>query len=232
MKTMKTILSITSVLAALAVVALPARATNYLDATGDFTGGVGALDITSVSVVNDATTLTFTINLAGDPTAQTWYNYYIGISENLFGGVGGNLNGTGGWGHNFQMSTGGMDFFIGSWGTGASLLTWDGTSAWTATGGGTGSQNTTSVTASVPLSALGLSAGNSFTFDVLTADTGSDTGLDALSDSVPRTWGNASFDTGANALTYTVVPVPEPTTLALLSGGVILLVVRRNRTRK
>lgn len=224
---MKTASFITSALAALALTALPATAqTIYPDATGDFTGGVGALDITSVSVNNDPTTLTFTINLAGDPTAANWYDYYVGISENLFGGVGGDLNATGGWSHDYQMSVGGMDYFIGSWGSGASLLTWNGVSAWTPTSGATGSDTTSSVTVSVPLSALGLSAGNSFQFDVLTADTGTDTGLDALSDTTPRTWGNTSFDTGANALTYTVI-VPEPTSLALLGLGGLAVILRR-----
>jgi len=196
--------------------ALPVCAASYSDAVGDFTGGVSALDLTSVSVANDGTTVTFTLNLAGDPTAATWYNYYIGISENLYGGVGGNLNGSGGWGKDIQMSNGGMDYFVGAYPAyaGYSLLSWSG-SAWS---------TTTSVTIPVSLSALGLAPGNSFTFDVWTSDSGSDYVLDALSDGTSRSWNSSPFDTGANALSYTVQSVPEPSLLLGLGlvGGLVL----------
>ena len=195
------------------VVATPLRAATYNDAVGDFTGGVGALDLTSVSVNNDGTTVTFTLNLAGDPTAANWYNYYIGISENLYGGVGGNLNASGGWGKNIQMSNGGMDYFVGAYPAyaGSSLLTWSG-SAWVTTTG-TASQDSASVTIPVSLAALGLAPGNSFTFDVWTSDSGSDYVLDALSDGTSRSWNSNPFDTGANALSYTVQAVPEPASI-------------------
>ena len=225
---MKTTSLITSALAASALAALPAKAqTIYPDATGDFTGGNAALDISSVSVNNDASTITFTINLGGDPTTATWADYYVGISENLFGGVGGNLNGSGGWGKSIQMSTGGMDYFVGGYPgfAGYSLLTWTG-SAWTTTTGAA-SENSTSVTLPVSLAALGLSAGSSFQFDVWTSDSGGDNVLDALSDATSRSWNSAAFDTGANALTYTVANVPEPTSLALIGLGSLFLIVRR-----
>ncbi len=206
-----------------------ASAVNYADPgdAGDFTGGVGALDLTSVDVNNDATTLTFTLNLAGDPTAATWYNYYVGISRNLFGGVGGNLNATGGWGKDIQMSGGGMDFFIGAYPGfgGYNLLTWT-PSSWSSTSG-SANQNSTSVAIPVALSALGLNAGDSFTFDVWTSTSGGDTVLDALSSGAPMSWNSNPWDTGANALTYTVA-VPEPTALALLAlGGAVLFGRRR-----
>jgi len=193
--------------------AAPVCAATYTDAVGDFTGGVGALDLTSVSVNNDGTSVTFTLNLAGDPTAATWYNYYIGISENLYGGVGGNLNGSGGWGKDIQMSNGGMDYFVGAYPAyaGYSLLTWSG-SAWNTTTA-TASQNSTSVTIPVSLAALGLAPGSSFTFDVWTSDSGSDYVLDALSDGTSRSWNSVAFDTGANGLSYTVQAVPEPATI-------------------
>src|SRR5215470_2209577 len=95
--------------------AFSAAAASYSDASGDFTGGNSDLDIASVQVNNDATTLTFTINMVGNPQNANWYNYYVGISQNLFGGVGGNFNAGGGYGKNIQMSVGGMDYVLASY---------------------------------------------------------------------------------------------------------------------
>jgi hypothetical protein len=225
---------ITSVIVALALAVLPAKAQSpvtYPDATGDFTGGTAALDMTSVVVNNDSSTLTFTINLAGDPTAATWYNYLIGISENLYGGVGG----TSPWGHSIAMSVGGLDYFVGTWNPGSTpatttsfdFLTWNGASWNTLTG--TSTRTSTSVTIPLALSSLGLAAGNSFTFDVWTTTQSGNNVLDALSDNTPRSWNNNAFDTGANALSYTVqaVQVPEPCTCALLGLGALGMMVRR-----
>lgn len=225
---MKNILPV--LLAVATVAALPARSASFADpgGAGDFSGGNLDLDLLSVDVNNDASTLTFTINLAGNPMNATWYNYYVGISRNLFGGVGGNLNGTGGWGKDIQMSTGGMDFFIGAYPgfNGYSLLTWL-PSAWT-TASGVASQSSSTVTIPVSLSALGLNPGDSFTFDVWTSTSGTDTVLDALSDGAPRSWGTTPFDTGANALTYTTL-VPEPGALALVGLGCAVLLRRARR---
>ncbi|MDW8308109.1 MAG: hypothetical protein RMK20_01900 [Verrucomicrobiales bacterium] len=226
---MKTTACIASLILTVLLAAV-CRAATYNDATGDFTGN-SALDITSVVLNNDATTLSFTINVAGDPTTANWYNYYVGISRNLFGGVGGNLNGPGGWGKNIQMSVGGMNYFIGAypfWG-GYSLLTWNG-SAWTTTTG-SASQTTSSVSFSVGLLSLGLSLGETFRFDVWTSTSGGDTVLDALSDTVTRTWNSAPFDTANNFLTYTVVPEPGPAALLGLSA-VLQLLRRARRSRR
>src|SRR5206468_2873636 len=112
------------------------------------------------------------INLVGNPQNNNWYNYYVGISENLFGGVGGNFNAAGGYGKNIQMGVGGMDFVLASYPSfgGYDLKTWNG-SSWNQASG-VASQNSTSVTIPVALSALGLSAGNNFTFDVWASDSG------------------------------------------------------------
>jgi hypothetical protein len=221
---------ITSILAALTLGSVPLNAATYPDAIGDFTGGNSDLDISSVTVNNDGTTLNFTINLAGNPMNNTWYNFYIGISENLFGGVGGNFNASGGYGKNIQMSQGGMDFVLASYPAfgGYDFKTWNG-SAWT-TGPGTASQDNTSVTIPVALSALGLSPGSTFKFDVWASDSGTDTVLDSLSDNVARSWNSNPFDTGANALTYTVA-VPEPGACAFLGIAAALFSFRRLRKK-
>jgi PEP-CTERM motif len=210
-----------TIIATLALATLPAKANTYTDATGELTGGVPIdLDISSVTVNNDATTLTFTINVAGNPMNQTWYDYLVGISKNSLPG-GGNQNATGGWGMDLQMSVGGMDYLIGSYPgfAGYDLKTWNG-SGWNQSTGAA-SENSTSVTIPIALSTLGLSAGDSFTFDVWTQSSGNNV-LDALSDGTSRTWNNNPFDTGANALSYTVVP--EPATWTLLGLGALVFI--------
>lgn len=225
---MKTVSRVVSITAVLAVAMLSAKAATYNDpgGIGDFTGGSAFLDMSSVDVNNDANNLYFTVNLGGDPTTASWANYLVGISENLYGGVGGDLS-TSTYGEPIQMSVGGLDYFVGGYpyyGTGE-LLIWDG-SAWSSGSGPTSSETTSSVTITVPLSSVGLSGGQSFTFDVWTQSSGNSV-LDALSDGVSRTWNNNPFDTGANALSYTVSSVPEPVTSALLGLGTLLMILRR-----
>ena len=74
---------------------------------------------------------------------------------------------------------------------------------------------------------LGLSAGNSFNFDIYASGGGGgDSAVDALANPLQsiNDWGVA-YNT-QSPLTYTVTQVPEPTTLAFLAlaGG---LMVRR-----
>ena len=103
---MKKLLSASFV--ASAMVALPALSDIYSDSTGETIAG-GIMDITSVEVNNTATTLTFKINVAGDPVATDWGKYLIGIDSALGGDAAGN-----GWGRPIRMSSG-MDYFVGSW---------------------------------------------------------------------------------------------------------------------
>jgi hypothetical protein len=225
---MKTIPSLISALTTLALAILPASASSYGDATGDFTAGSWG-DMTSVNVNNDATTLTFKINTAGSPdlVANTWHQYYIGISEGLFGGVGGNLS-TSSYGRNIQMGVGGLDFALLSYPafSGYDRFTWNGASWVSGSGAGLASWDPSGVTINVSLAALGLSAGNTLTFDVWTSDSGSDTVLDALSDVTPRGFNANPFNTGAGALSYTVSAVPEPATCTLMVLGALVMIRR------
>jgi hypothetical protein len=226
---MKPLAAILSTLITMSLVTLPASAAIYTDATGDFSPSFGndGLDISSVSVVNDATTLSFTITTVGAPNAQTWYNYLVGFVTPALPGSGGNANATGGWGTDIQMSVGGMDFFLGAYPgfSGYDFKTWNG-SAWTTTSGAS-SASATQVTFSVPLASLGVSAGDTFKFDVWTQSAGNSV-LDALSDSTIRGFQNNPFDTGANALSYTVA-VPEPTTGALMGLAALAMFSRAVR---
>ena len=165
-------------------------AVTYPDAIGDFTpSGFGYLDISSVVVDNDLTTLSFQINLAGNPLAVDWAKYLIGLDT----APGGNFTGPDGWGKPISMSVGGMDYFIGSWmnfGTGAELRQWTG-SAWSIVSGSgiTLATGANSVIFSLPFTALGLNIGDTFRFDVYTTSDGNSV-LDAAGSSAPLSWNN------------------------------------------
>ena len=226
---MKPTLQALLILGSSLLISTAARAAVYNDpgGVGDFTGGAGFLDITSITLNNDATSLSFTVNVAGDPTTASWANYLVGISRGLYGGVGGNLNGPGGWGTDIQMSQGGMDYFVGAYPYYGSsqVLTWSG-AAWSTASGNASSETTSSATFTVSLAALGLAAGDTFRFDVWTQSSGNSV-LDALSDGTARSWNNNAFDTGANYLTYTVAAVPEPGTGAFAALAGLLAFLRR-----
>ena len=202
-------------------------ATTYLDTTGD-SSTVPSLDITSVYVSNDATTLSLQINVAGDPMAADWGKYLIGFDTV----AGGNTTGPDAWGNPIRMSVGGMDYFIGSWldfGTGAAVLGWSGSSWNLMSGTGVGvATGPSSVTLSLNLSALGLSGGSTFNFDIYSTAIGNSV-LDAAGSSTALTWNNNPYDSGANVLTYTVTAVPEPTAFSVMSLGALLLVRRAQR---
>jgi hypothetical protein len=250
---MKTIISISSVLAALALITLPAKAQVTYLGTGNANGAVSTgAGFNSVVVQNDASTITFTLNTTGTEDAYIFYTIEI---QQLGMGGSGSPSLVNPWGEGIGISTG-VNALINTWNTGASELTYSG-GTWTQNayegyaGGGTGSSF---VKITAPLSSLGLSVGDSFYFDVVSsyAVPGGQSAYGAL-DSLtwcaetdnsytPWTGGLAnSYDSatdaggstfGTAASEYTIVPVPEPTTLAVLSGGVILLMVaRRNRTR-
>ena len=84
-----------------------------------------------------------------------------------------------------------------------------------------------SVTVSFDFAALGLSFGNSFNFDVYSSTTGGDNVLDALSSNNSMSWNNAPFDTGAGALAYTIVAIPEPSAFAFAGLGFLMALRRR-----
>jgi hypothetical protein len=207
--------------------------TVYNDTTGETIGGGNPhIDIVSVEVQNDGTDIMFTINLLGDPIATDWGKYMIGIDGAAGGDTAGNA-----WGRPISMSSG-MDYWIGSWvdfGAGAEVYSWDGVS-WAlghATYNppsdiGTPALTTSSVKLTTTLSSLGLSLGDTFTFDVFTSGGGGgDTAVDALSDpnQTVADWPIAYNST--STLTYTAVP--EPTTLGLGAVSILCLALRRRK---
>jgi hypothetical protein len=242
MKPMKIIISVASVLVTLALITLPAKAqTTYLG-PGVSQGGSAAdgAAISSVVVQNDANNISFTVN---STVAQaSWIKYYIDIQVNGQAGSGWAISGdNNSWGNPIGISSG-ENFFIGTWGTGASLVAEysGGGSAWILDAPSWVMNNPSSATMTFALSSLGLSVGSSFNFDVLSAYAGGsgaysalDLGTGVYTAGTP--WTPDPYDSATAAgstfstTSYTVVAVPEPTTLALLGGGVIFLLAQRRR---
>lgn len=197
--------------------------------------------ISSVVVNNTATTISFTINSTA--SMASFIFYAIGIQ---YAGLGG--NGYAGfsnpWGPAVGISTG-ENALINTYGTGASALTY-GAGTWTQNAsvsydaGGTGS---TFATMTFSLSSLGLSTGQSFNFDVVSSYTSQanggpqaaygaldNTGYLPESDGAYQPYdGVAHYDSATSAgttfgtTTYTIQPVPEPGTYAMLAlGGVAI----------
>jgi hypothetical protein len=226
--------SITSLAVALALGFLfagRASAALYLDSTGEEFSGNSNLDISSVEVTNDATSISFKVNLVGDIQATNWGKYMVGIDSV----PGGDTSATGnGWIRPISISSG-MDYWIGSWvDGGGGRQVWKYTGTW-------GQLNQVaplatiqqfSVTLTADLADLGLADGSVIKFDVYSGGGGGgDSANDASSNPLQSTnnWGGP-YDSGNNLSTYTVV-VPEPTTVGLLGIPALAGLLRR-RTAK
>lgn len=229
-------------------------------ALGTPAAGGPEVDLTSLQITNDASNIYFTINLAsgGNLTTNHYANYEMGFQMN--GGAGGQMliNGTYGtapaagnpYGNSVGISSG-ENYFMGAflagstYSGGAQLYSYS-PSGWSQVGSNatvtqvnTGSP---SLSFQYPLSALGLSVGNSFKFDVWTSFGSPQGAYDALdsTSNTPNTGGapysGGSYDSAtasgsAFASTiYTVAAVPEPASAALVClSGIALSIRRRGR---
>jgi hypothetical protein len=235
---MKTLFGITSVIA-LAV--LSAGATSY---TGPGTSlGSSLADgagISSVTINNTASTISFTINSSQNQASYIFYAVELQIVGQASSGYMGFSNP---FGPVIGISSG-ENAVLDTYGTGATPYvysggSWLGNPTVSYTSGGTG---TTSCSMTVPLSSLGLALGESFYFDVVSTYTSfsnggpqaaygtldSSTGYPAEANGsyIPydnntyydsATDANSTFNSGASL--YTVQAVPEPTILALMGLG-------------
>jgi hypothetical protein len=195
------------------------RADVYTDAVNDidsFASSFTHLDISSVTITNTATDLNFVIGLNGSIVPPTdWGKYMVAIDSVAGGDVTGN-----GWARPISMPSG-MDHWIGTWvdqdpNSFRELRNYSG--GWNLINSATNIRSGNTVAFSVALSDLGLSVGNTFTFDVFSSGGGSnDSAIDALSIATPSVTGwNGPFASNST-LTYTITGVPEPSSVLGLS---------------
>jgi hypothetical protein len=254
---MKTISRLALVLAGLAVTGAAARAqTTYTDAIGTDHYGGPEVDISSVVINNNASTLTLQINMnpAADIGVNHFGNYEVGIQ--LGNGAGGQtaINGTFGtgnpaagnpYGNAVGISTG-ENLFIGNFldspgnfSGGAQLYSYSTVGGWTQIGS---TAPITEVYTGTPstkftfsLSALGLSPGSTFKFDVWTTFGSPQGAYDALDNpnfppgAAPYSGGTYDSATAAGSTLATYTVTPEPATWALLGLGLGGLFMIRGR---
>jgi MYXO-CTERM domain-containing protein len=216
-------LSVLAIPSALSLAAA-AHAGVYSDATFDlFDNGLDNLDISSVSVSDDGVNLSVAVTTRG---FQNWTKYMMYFDTANTGGTSTNA-----WSRPVDLSGASIEYYVGSWVDQASdnsqLVAWDG-AAWN-WGGVQVSSNSVSgstVTWSFSLASMGLSAGQTFSFDVATSGGGNDPGVDHLSRSTPATPGWATASIAGPFLSYTVTPAPGAVALLGVAG---LIGARRRR---
>jgi hypothetical protein len=241
--------TITLMLLALTTLAISsARAQVTYTGTGNSLGSSPAdgAAITSVVVNNDANNITFTINTTATQASYIFYSIELQIVGQAGNGSTSLVNP---WGEHVGASTG-LNALINTYSdSGASALTYSGGS-WTQNASGAyagGGAGFNYATITMPLTSLGLSAGNSFYFDVISTYAASPTGqsaygaLDSVtgypaeSDGSYQPWLGSNYYDSANAGTsgstfgtpatlYTVTPVPEPAVNVLIVLGVFVTV--------
>jgi len=202
-------------LLAVGCLAASASADVYTDATFDvFNGAPSNLDISSVSVSDDGVNLSISVTTRG---FETWTKYMM-FFDTRAGGTGTNA-----WSRPVSLAGAEIDYYIGSWvdssSNNAQLVEWGGTQwEWGNVTMLTNSVSGTTVSWSFSLASMGLTAGQSFNFDVAVGGGfDNDSGVDHLSrsDLAMSGWGAPS--TAGPFVTYTVTPTPGA--LALLGLG-------------
>ena len=188
---------------------LNSRAAVYNDASNDlFDNGFSNLDITGVEVTNNGVNLFIAVTTRG---FQTWTKYLIWIDTPTKANAPANNNN--GWTRPVTLASGeSADFFFGSWvnASNNNVQVWEYGTSWNqdpAQLSNSVSGNT--VTFTIPLSRLGLAAGNLIKFDVATSGNGGgDGGIDHASRATSATTGWGPSTAGA-MLSYTIASVAD-----------------------
>ena len=192
----------------------------FFDTVGDNFDGNANLDIASVNVTDDGSNISFMINLNGSiALPNDWGKYLIGIStSNATGDFSTPVGNP--WGRNITMADG-MDAWVGSWvdsGGGFQPWTYAGGS-WTQNGSGVPVIVGNSATITTSLASLGLTAGQTFEFDVYSGGgNGGDSANDSAANPLQSTsgWSGPYTTPAGGGLTYTTTSVPEPASICLL----------------
>jgi len=216
-----------SAVGAWALCSAHARAATFSDTVAD-NYGPAYVDVANVVTTNDASNVTFQINL--NPSAdllaadgsQIYGKYQIGLQT----GSGGSTALMNPYGNPIGIS-GGMDYWLGGWANNSAtppfggynqLYHWNGGS-WDLIGGSASSPfvdtptslTSTSISFTIPLASLGLSSGSTFKFDVWTTfdNPGGQSAYDALNKPTLTTdpgvpWQGAPYDSGTMLSSYTV----------------------------
>ncbi|NCY22829.1 hypothetical protein EBX31_12845, partial [bacterium] len=149
---------------------LNTQAATYTDASNDlFDNGFANLDITSVEVTNSGVNLVIAVTTR---QFQNWTKYLIWIDTPAKANAPSNSNS---WNRPANLAAGeGGDIFIGSWvdqaNNNVAFHEYGGAPAgWSQTATLSNAQSGNTVTFTIPLNALGLSAGNVIKFDVATS---------------------------------------------------------------
>ncbi|MCR9216804.1 MAG: hypothetical protein NXI14_06325 [bacterium] len=218
-----------------------AVAGTYADFDDDiFDTGVQNLDIRSVTVTNDDTWVYFAIQTDADLDATVWGKYMVALDTRAGG------SDSNGWNRTNINHNADNDFWIGSWaddgGSGAGANLFEYNSGWseidaTYTGNGLVSASDADHASgiqrlAVKISALGLSIGDTFGFDVMSSGGGDgDSGIDHLSvQGLATDWWTNPSSAGSYlqyTLQSTVIPLPSGAGLALAGMGLIGLRRRR-----
>jgi len=223
-------LSIKSMMfATMAFSAVAANAVVFTDATGDFgapmnTYGNPNFDVSSLEITNDLTNIVFkfTVNNA-NITSPDWHKFFVLLNDGT-----GPTSGSNGWGRNIALA-GGATAWMGGWvdgGGGGQGFTYNG--AWNNNNGVTIALSGSTATYTASLSSLGLSIGDTFTFDAGTTGNNGDHGAwDLVSLATPSAAGPTDFVTSNSNLQYSVVP--EPATMTAMAMGAAALLRRRKK---
>ncbi len=213
----------------------------FSDAIGDIDAGIstgnGTLDLVSMEVSHTATDIQFKLTVNGNIGTTDWGKFMVGIANNKGYGT----SSSDGWARPITMSAnGGMTNWLGLWvdgGGGAENRS--NQTSWGLTGAtynsnfgnfalAAGAQST--ITVGVSIASLGMSIGDTFSFDAYSSGGGSaDSAIDALANPnvAITSWGQA-YDSGAsNSFSYTLTAIPAPGAIALV--GLAGLVARRRK---